>query len=427
MATIGKDKHGKRVRYRVLFVSEDGSRKTIRLGNASRRQAEAFKVKVEDLIGSRYAGSMDDDTARWLADLPDDIYAKLVAVALVEPRTMDEPEIQVPLGQFCKEYIESRTDVRERTAFVYKHAVGNLVSFFGLDKPLVELTEHDGEEWRRYLAKEGLARATARKRVQVAKQILQSAVKRRIIPANPFADLKSSAVGNPARQFFVGLEIAEKVLAACPDCEWRVLFSLARFGGVRIPTEALALRWQDVNWAESRILIHAPKTARHEGKGSRWIPMFPELVGPLQECFEQAEPGAVYVITKWRKSNCNLRTHFGRIVRRAGLTLWPKPFQNCRATRATELAEIYPAHVVAAWLGHSERIAERHYLQTTEEHFKRAAQNPAQYLHEPSAQTRTESQAICHGNPVFPYETTDCRLAQVGAYSGDYARQDSNL
>ena len=42
MATIGKDKRGKRVRYRVLFVAEDGSRRTIRLGNASRRQAEAL-------------------------------------------------------------------------------------------------------------------------------------------------------------------------------------------------------------------------------------------------------------------------------------------------------------------------------------------------------------------------------------------------
>ena len=35
-----------------------------------------------------------------------------------------------------------------------------------------------------------------------------------------------------------------------------------------------------------------------------------------------------------------------RIIRRAGLTPWPKPFQNLRSTRETELAETYPLHVV---------------------------------------------------------------------------------
>jgi hypothetical protein len=63
----------------------------------------------------------------------------------------------------------------------------------------------------------------------------------------------------------------------------------------------------------------------------------------------------------------------GRIVKRAGLTPWPKLFVNLRATRATELSEQYPGHVVAAWLGHSEAIGQEHYLRTTDEHFSRAA------------------------------------------------------
>jgi integrase len=325
---------------------------------------------------------IDAETARWLADLPDDIYCKLVAVELAEPRA--ETGSGMSIGELCDQYLASRTDVRERTLSVYQQTRRNLVEFLGADKPLVEITPYDAEQWRRYLTEEGLATATARKRTQVAKQFLRSAVKRNAIHSNPFAELKSSAVTNPARQFFVSQTIAEKVLSACPDPEWRLLFSLARYGGVRVPSEALALRWQDVNWAENRILIHARKTERHEGKGERWIPMFPELLAPLRECFEQAEPGSEFVITRYRRSSVNLRTQLGRIVRRAGVSLWPKPWQNCRATRATELCEEYPAHVVAAWLGHSERIAERHYLQTTEEHFRRAAQNPAQHAHEPS-------------------------------------------
>ncbi len=421
MASIGKDKNGRK---RLLFVAEEGTRRTIRLGKCSLRQAETFKIKLEALIAGRFSG-IDAETARWVADLPDDVHGKLVAVGLVEPRAETGPGMSV--GELCDQYLASRTDVRERTLSVYQQTRRNLVEFFGHEKPLTDLTEHDAEEWRRYLTEEGLAEATARKRAQVAKQFLRSAVRRKLIQSNPFAELKSNAVTNPARQFFVSREVAEKVLAACPDCEWRALFSLARFAGVRIPSEALALQWQDVDWAESRILIHACKTERHAGKGSRWIPLFPELVGPLQECFERAEPGSEFVVTRYRKRYSNLRTQFGRIVRRAGLTLWPKPFQNCRATRATELAEIFPSHVVAAWLGHSERIAERHYLQVTNEHFQRAAQNPAQY---PAVLGRTEPQTATHApyeNPVFRPETAQCDLVQAGASPGDYAREDSNL
>jgi len=55
---------------------------------------------------------------------------------------------------------------------------------------------------------------------------------------------------------------------------------------------------------------------------------------------------------------------------------WPRLWQNIRATRATELADQYPSHVAAAWLGHTERIADRHYRQTTGTHYDRAINEP---------------------------------------------------
>ena len=76
--------------------------------------------------------------------------------------------------------------------------------------------------------------------------------------------------------------------------------------------------------------------------------MFPELVEPLREVFEQAEPGTVQVITRYQSPTQNLGTHFRRIVKRAGVEPWPKLFQNLRATRATELADRFPSHVAAS-------------------------------------------------------------------------------
>ena len=97
------------------------------------------------------------------------------------------------------------------------------------------------------------------------------------------------------------------------------------------------------------------------------------------EGFEAAQEGDQFVITKYRDATANLRTQFNRIIKRAGLILWPKPWQNLRFTRETELLDTWPDHVVCARIGNSKAVAMEHYNQVTDEHFKKAAQNPAQY------------------------------------------------
>ena len=83
------------------------------------------------------------------------------------------------------------------------------------------------------------------------------------------------------------------------------------------------------------------------------------------------------IVTK-RSKNSNLRRRFKKIVGRAGLQPWPKLFQNMRASRATELVKDFPEHIVTAWMGHSKKIAQKHYLQVTEEDYKQASSNPTQ-------------------------------------------------
>lgn len=43
--------------------------------------------------------------------------------------------------------------------------------------------------------------------------------------------------------------------------------------------------------------------------------------------------------------------------------------------RKSELAELYPAHVVSAWIGSSVKVAEKHHLMVSADHF---AQSNAQ-------------------------------------------------
>ena len=431
MASIGKDKRGKRVRYRVLFVAEDGSRKTIRLGNASQRQAEAFKVKVEDLIGRRYAGGMDDDTARWLADLPEDIYAKLVAVGLVDAREAKE---SASLGPFIDSYIESRVDLKARTRTMMQQTRRALVAYFGEQKPLADIHEGDAELWRLDLIGKGLAGATVAKRCGHAKQFFARALRQRLIDSNPFAPLPSASKPNPARMVFISHADIEKVIDACPDTQWKLIFALARYGGLRCPSEVLSLQWQDINWEQSRMLIRSPKTERHAGGESRLAPIFPELRPILMDAFEEAEPGTKHVVTRYRTQSTNLRTQAHRIIKRAGLKPWTRTFQNLRSSRETELTERFPLHVVTQWIGNSQLIAAKHYLQVRDEDFEKAiqvptsaAQNAAQQAHASSAKTRIEPQVPYYQNGVFQPETAHCELVHTGAQPTDYPREDSNL
>ena len=89
-----------------------------------------------------------------------------------------------------------------------------------------------------------------------------------------------------------------------------------------------------------------------------------------------------------------------------------KLWQNLRASRATELAGVFPGHVASAFLGHSERVAQKHYWQVTDEDFKKRAQIRAQQTH---ARGGTLSQAPTGRGqqaPGFPGDALSCHPLQ---------------
>ena len=64
---------------------------------------------------------------------------------------------------------------------------------------------------------------------------------------------------------------------------WRIIIVLARYGGLRCPSEVLSLEWRQVDWERNRVTVPSPKTDRYEGKESRTIPLFPELRTYLED------------------------------------------------------------------------------------------------------------------------------------------------
>lgn len=220
------------------------------------------------------------------------------------------------------------------------------------------------------LVDKGRAEATTRKRCGDARSIFAHAIKGKQIEHNPFLAVPVAAIATK-HHHFLGPDDARKVLAELPNAQWRLLFVLARWGGLRVPSEPRGLVWSDVLWDKHRLRV--------DGKtGERWVPIFPELAGPLREAFEAAEPGQVRVLPFMATAYNGgaVRHPLERAIKRAGLTLWPRLWHNLRSTRQTELEEQFPSHVVCRWLGNSTQVARTHYLQTTDDHFTRAAALP---------------------------------------------------
>lgn len=415
MACIYTDKRG----LRQLQYVDGGVRKSLRLGRQSKRICEAYKVRIETILACKAGGlPLDPESAKWLSEVPPETRRRLSSLGLI---SMQVAVGDQSLDAFLEEFIAGKRDITEGTRSMLRQARSSLVRHFGTHRSLRSITPADADAFRVFLqVDEQLAENTIRRRIGVARQFFKAAARAKIIPKgeNPFEDIPASAVAVHARQCFITREMAQAVLDVCPDAQWRLLFALARYGGMRVPSEPLKLKFEDVNWEKGSMLITSPKTKRHPGKESRLCPIFPELRPYLEEVFDQAKPGTTHFITRHRSYPKGLGERLETIVKRAGLKPWPKIWQNLRSTRETELADLYPLHVVCQWIGNSEVVAKRHYLQTTEDHFQKAVmQHPLRTPLEGVGNIRTNCITLPENSHIFSDPDAEHQSSHAGGVS----------
>ena len=123
MASISREANGRKV---VQFVGADGKRRSIRLGQVSKRMAEAVRIRVEHLAAAAVTGhALDSETGRWVAELGDDLADKLARVGLVPRRE------SATLAGFLQTYIDSRIDIKPASRLILRHVKHDLTGFFG--------------------------------------------------------------------------------------------------------------------------------------------------------------------------------------------------------------------------------------------------------------------------------------------------------
>ena len=181
------------------------------------------------------------------------------------------------------------------------------------------------------------------------------AVRLEQIPTNPFEHVKSG--GTVASEWrYIPLDELDRILAACPDDDWRRAFALARLAGMR-RGEILRLTWGDVGGSTIRVLPEVVGGVRREGtkQRTRTVPVQPRLSRKLKGGGPRDE-------LVCRIPTENLHRTALSIVRRAGVEVYAKPFHTLKKSLASDwLGEGLPVSDVAQWLGDSVDVLMKHY------------------------------------------------------------------
>ncbi len=377
MASVSTRPNGHR---RIHFKGLGGKRQTIYLGKTSQKQADRFRTRVEDLLACRLMGEpVGYDTAEWVGKLAPALHAKLAVCGLVIGRRV------YTLGGLVSDFRKSM-NVAVTTTRHIRVVTDNLLACFGEGRELRSITEADAREFRTWLAKCGdinggpLAQTTVSRRTRRAKQVFKHAVDREWLRKSPFASQAGWNEINRDKDFSVTREMTDAILAEISDPAFRAIVCLARFGGLRCPSEVLPLEWTAVNWKTLTLTVKAVKTGV-----IRPVPLFPEIHDVLNPLWEAALEGETLLFPRHQVSLAALTKRLCKACEAASINLWARPWQNMRATRETELFEEYPIQTVADWLGHSPQVALDHYAQVVKEHHARAADLDRRQIRRPIA------------------------------------------
>lgn len=208
-----------------------------------------------------------------------------------------------------------------------------------------------------------LSKGTVSKRLQTIKQFGQWCNDADYVDHNPFGSLRPGQ-GKPdsTKRRFVSDREIEALLATVEDPEWRLVIVMARYCGLRIPSELVGLRWEHVDWDTEQIRIVQAKS------DARMCPLFHRFVArelkALRKVLDREKNPTEYVFGRWTITpQTNLRTQLNRMIARAGLEQWPRVFHNQRASRCTELVNDsgLSGKEVSTYMGNSPAVIFEHY------------------------------------------------------------------
>jgi len=290
-----------------------------------------------------------------------EIQRELDAAPLIEPDSIES---------WSHRFFAMCGKLTRETRQLYELTFSRLVAHLGAGKRLDEVTDADARSFVAYLESlrkaDGVAHSSSsiNRHLRDAHRIWAIAIEARLTTTNPFAS-RAAKEGRQKHRVgvafsrYVPLDEFTGILKACPNESWRLVFNLARWGGLRA-NEIRRADWSDFDLARRQftVLGKFEDGARRDGTKMRRrvVPIVPELYAVLANHPSRTGRLVPFSMDQMKKMPT-------RIVKDAGGDYYGKALHSLRASFVNDMQDIHNIQDVAEWLGHSVTVAMRYYRQ----------------------------------------------------------------
>ncbi len=235
----------------------------------------------------------------------------------------------------------------------YQLSVNHLLNFFGEDSRLPDVASvRRIEQFKEKRLALGVKAATVNRDLSVLRRMLTLAARQRLIARNPFSEVELLEERKARRRPHILSYEDQNKLVAVATPHLRALIFLLTETGLRVNKEAFALKWTDLDFDNSQVIVRDSKTLA----GRRSIPLselckaemfrWKTLMGPEFSDFVFPNPKAPSRPLK------SVRKVWFTALKHSNVSEFP--IYNLRHTFATRLAAIGTSPVVIAHLlGHA--------------------------------------------------------------------------
>jgi len=312
-----------------------------------------WQVGWTDSRGKRKRKSLGSKKKLSKRDAESRVQELAIAFGL-NPRFADM-EASPRLSEWEALYFERRDRaLQPSTKAIHKQTFKLLIEYFG-GQVLDVISRSDGADFRLWL--EGkMSESTVCKHIRVAKVIFNTALKEDRAKFNPFDRVSGTA---PTRDIAHHILTEDEGRAIVDEAgDYQTLVGLLFYAGLR-KMEAFNLKWRDVDLNAGKITILNHVGHVTSKSKTRVVRIEPELKTILSRDLSRADDE--FCSTMWYKHNMILKV-LNKLRTQVGITD-KITCQTFRRTRDVLWHKSYPSFVVSKWMGHSEAVSRRHYLE----------------------------------------------------------------
>jgi integrase len=233
----------------------------------------------------------------------------------------------------------------------YNSSIKQLLSFFGENTRLTDISVSRIEAFKKKRLMDGLTPAGCNRDLAVLRHLLNLAERQRLIARNPFTQVDMLNERKTRKQPHIVTYAEQDKLLAHAERHLRTLIILLTETGLRVGKEALRLKWTDFDFQNSQVTISSSKSLA----GRRCVPLSELCRQEMQDWKALMGSFSGFVFPNMKtpsKPIGSVRKTWSTAVRKAGLE--PFPIYSLRATFASRLSAAgVPDGFVSQMLGHA--------------------------------------------------------------------------